>query len=94
MLCWTIIPCVSFPVHQEGKGQIAAIIERESAMCDEPNHKSLLETVRDQICEFLPEKLRNDEKFVHGFGQLCGFAAGWIIGTKVIELLFPRGDKK
>ena len=63
-------------------------------MCDEPDHKSLLETVRDQICEFLPEKLRNDEKFVYRFGQLCGFAAGWVIGTKIIELLFPKGDDK
>ena len=63
-------------------------------MSDEPNRKSLTEIIEDQIAEFLPEKLRNDEKFVHGFGQLLGFAAGWVIGTKIIELLFPRGDKK
>ena len=49
-------------------------------MCDEPEHKSLLETVGDEICKCLPERLRNDEKFVYHFGQLLGFAAGWIVG--------------
>ena len=63
-------------------------------MPDEPDHKSLLETVGDQICELLPEPLRNDKKFVYRLGQLLGFAAGWVVGKKVIELLFPRGDKK
>ena len=63
-------------------------------MCDEPEHKSLLEQVGDQICECLPERLRNDDKFRYRFGQLCGFAAGWFVAKKVIELLFPRGDKK
>ena len=63
-------------------------------MSNEPEHKSLIEIVGDQICDFLPERLRNDEKFVHGLGMLCGFAAGWIIGKTIIELLFPRGDKK
>ena len=63
-------------------------------MCDEPEHKSPLEIIGDQICELLPEKLRNDEKFVYNLGKMCGFAAGWIVGKKIIELLFPRGDKK
>ena len=63
-------------------------------MCDEPEHQTLLEIISEQICEFLPENLRNDEKFVYRFGQLCGFAAGWIVGKKIIELLFPKGDKK
>ena len=63
-------------------------------MSDEPEHKTLLETVGDEICECLPEKLRNDKKFVHGLGMLCGFAAGWFVGKKVIELLFPKGDDK
>jgi len=63
-------------------------------MSDEPERKTPLEIIGDQICEFLPEKLRNNEKFVYHFGQLCGFATGWIIGKKIIELLFPRGDDK
>ena len=63
-------------------------------MSDEPDDKSPLETLGDQICECLPERLRNDKKFAYRFGQLCGFAAGWFVGKKVIELLFPRGDKK
>ena len=81
-------------MHQEGKGQIAAIVERESAMCDEPEHKSLLDMVGEQICESLPESLRTDEEFVYDLGRLCGFAAGWFVGKTVIEFLFPRGDKK
>ena len=63
-------------------------------MCDEPERKSLTEIIEDQIANFLPETLRNDEKFVHSFGQLLQFAAGWFVAKKVIELLFPRGDKK
>jgi len=63
-------------------------------MCDEPERKTAIEMIGEQICEFLPEKLRNDEKFVYRFGQLCGFAAGWIVGRKVIELFFPKGDDK
>ena len=59
-------------------------------MCDEPEHKSLLERVGDEIGEFLPERFRNDEKLGYRFGQLCGFAAGWIVGRKVIELLFGK----
>ena len=63
-------------------------------MSDEPEHQSPLEIIGEQICDFLPEKLRNDENFVYGFGQLCGFAASWIVGKKIVELLFPtRGDK-
>jgi hypothetical protein len=63
-------------------------------MSDEHEHKSLLERVGDEIGECLPERLRNDEKFGYRFGQLLGFAAGWIVGRKIVELLFPRGDKK
>ena len=63
-------------------------------MCDEPEHKSPLEIIGDQICELLPEKLRNDEKFVYNLGKIAAVAAGWIVGKKIIELLFPRGDKK
>ena len=63
-------------------------------MCDEHEHKSLLETVGDEIYKCLPETLRNDEKFVYHFGQLLGFAAGWVVGKTVIELLFPKGDVK
>jgi hypothetical protein len=63
-------------------------------MCDEPEHKSLLERVGDEIGECLPERLRNDDKFRYRFGQLCGFAAGWIVGRKIVELLFPKGDDK
>jgi hypothetical protein len=63
-------------------------------MCDEPERKTPLEIIGDQICDFLPEKLRNNEKFVYGLGMLCGFATGWIIGKKAVEWLFPRGDKK
>jgi hypothetical protein len=63
-------------------------------MCDEPEHRSLLEQVGDEIGECLPERLRNDEKFGYCFGQLLGFAAGWIVGRKIVELLFPKGDDK
>jgi hypothetical protein len=63
-------------------------------MSDEPKHKTPVEIFGDQICECLPENLRNDEKFVYNLGKVCGFAAGWIVGRKIIELLFPRGDKK
>jgi hypothetical protein len=63
-------------------------------MCDEPEHRNLLERVGDEIDECLPERLRNDEQLGYHLGQLCGFAAGWIFGKKVIELLFPRGDRK
>ena len=63
-------------------------------MSDEPEHKNPLEIVGDQICECLPEKLRNDKKFAYRFGQLIGFAAGWFAGKKVIELLFSKGDDK
>ncbi len=63
-------------------------------MSDEPEHKTLLETVGDHICECLPERLRNDKKFAYRSGQLCSFAAGWFFGKKVIELLFPKGDDK
>ncbi len=63
-------------------------------MCDKPEHRTPLETVGELICEFLPENLRNDKEFVYDLGRLCGFAAGWVVGKTVIELLFPRGDKK
>ena len=63
-------------------------------MPSEHKHKTAIEMTGDQICECLPEQLRNDKKFVYRFGQLCGFAAGWIVGKTIIELLFPRGDKK
>ena len=60
-------------------------------MSDEPEHKSPLEII---VGRCLPERLRNDEKFMEGLGGLCGLAAGWIIGRKVVEWLFPRGDDK
>ena len=63
-------------------------------MSDVHEHKSLLERVGDEIAECLPERLRNDKKFAYRFGQLLGFAAGWIVGKKVIELLFSKGDDK
>lgn len=63
-------------------------------MSNDPEHKSLLETVADEICKCLPERLRNDRKFVYRFGQLLGFAAGWFVGKKIMELLFPERDDK
>ena len=63
-------------------------------MSDEHEHKTMLETVGDQICECLPERLRNDKKFAYRFGQLLGFTAGWIVGRKIVELLFPKRDDK
>ena len=61
-------------------------------MSDE--HRTPLDIIADQICELLPETLRNDEKFVYHFGQFCGYAAGWFVGKKIVDLLFPKGDKK
>lgn len=63
-------------------------------MSDETKHKSPLEIIGDQICECLPEHLRNDEQFAYGLGKMCGLAAGWILGQKIIELLFSEGDDK
>ena len=63
-------------------------------MCNEPERKSLVEMIGDEIGECLPESLRNDKQFMYSLGSLCGFAAGWVVGKRVIELLFPRGDKK
>jgi hypothetical protein len=63
-------------------------------MCDEPEHKSLFEIIEDQIGRCLPDRLRNDKEFVHSLGSLCGFIAGCIVGKKVVEWLFPRGDDK
>jgi len=57
-------------------------------MCDESEHESLLETDGE------PERLREDEDFRYHFGRLVGFIAGWVVGKKVIELLFPKGDDK
>ena len=63
-------------------------------MCNEPDHKSLIAKIGDEIGECLPESLRNDKRFMYSLGNLCGFAAGWIVGKKIIELLFPqRSDK-
>jgi hypothetical protein len=63
-------------------------------MSDEPEHKSPLEIIGDQVCEHLPESLRNDDAFVRRFGRSCGFFAGWIIGRWIVDLLFRRGDDK
>ena len=63
-------------------------------MCDEPEHKSLTEIIGDQIGEFLPENLEEARKVAYRIGQVCGFAIGWIVVRKTIELLFPKGDDK
>jgi hypothetical protein len=63
-------------------------------MCDKPEHRTPLEIIGDQICDLLPEPLRNDKEFVYDLGRLLGFAAGWVVGKTVIELLFPKGDDK
>jgi hypothetical protein len=60
------------------------------AMPDEPEHKSLLETVGDEIFRCLPEWVRNNE----GLSELCGLAAGWFVGKKIAELLFRKRDDK
>lgn len=63
-------------------------------MCDEHDHKSLVAKLGDEIAEFLPESIRNDERRMYSLGRLCGFAAGWVIGKRVVELFFPpRSDK-
>jgi hypothetical protein len=61
---------------------------------DEPKHKPFLEIVGEKIGECMPERLREDERFAYVFGSLCGLAAGWIVGKRVIEWLFPKGDEK
>ena len=38
-------------------------------MSDEPEHKSLTEIIEDQIGRCLPDRLRNDEKFIQGLGR-------------------------
>lgn len=63
-------------------------------MSDEPDHKTPLEIIGNQICDCLPESLRKDKKFVFHFGELCGFLAGWVIGKKVIESFLGKGDGK
>ena len=63
-------------------------------MCDEPEHRSLLETIGDAVYECLPEKLQKNETFACNFGCVCGFIAGCIITKKAIDWLFPRGDDK
>ena len=63
-------------------------------MCDEPDHKSFVAKLGDEIGACLPESLRSDKRFMYSLGKLSGLAAGWIVGKTIIELLFPRGDKK
>jgi hypothetical protein len=63
-------------------------------MSDQSEHKTPLEIIGDQVCDLLPEPLRNDKEFAYDLGRLCGFVAGWFVGKKVIELLFPTGDDK
>jgi hypothetical protein len=63
-------------------------------VCDQPEHRNLLERLGDEIDECLPEKLRNDEVFVRSFRTLCGVMAGWIIGKTLAKLLFPKDDDK
>lgn len=63
-------------------------------MCDEPDNKPLLETIGDGIRDCLPERLRDDERFAHGLGSVCGLAAGWVVGKTVIKWFFGKGDEK
>ncbi len=63
-------------------------------MCDEPEHRNVLERIGDELGECLPERLRNDDKFRYRFEQLCGFAAGWVFGKWIIEMVFGKGDKE
>jgi hypothetical protein len=63
-------------------------------MCDEPEPKCLTEIIGEQIARCLPERLRNDAKFMYDLGGLCGFVVGWVVGKRIIELLFPKDDKK
>jgi hypothetical protein len=63
-------------------------------MSNEPDDKPFLEIVGEKIGECMPERLREDERFAYVFGSLCGFAAGWVVGKKVVQWLFGEGDEE
>ena len=58
----------------------------------EPDH-TLIDKLGEEVRQFMPERLQNDEKAGYRFGSLCGWFGGVFLGSQLANWLWPREEE-